>query len=41
MINGLRKVNHTFTIAKNNIEYLGVTLTQEVKEIFMTRTSSL
>ena len=30
-----------FTIATNNIKYLGVTLTKQVKDLYMTTTSSL
>ena len=37
MINGLRKENREaspFTIATNNIKYLGVTLTKQVKDLY-------
>ena len=41
MINRLRMKTAPFTVAKNNIKYLGVTLTKQVKDLYDNNFKSL
>jgi hypothetical protein len=41
MLKSIPQVQHPFTIVTNNIKYLGVTLTKEVKDLYDKNSKSL